>query len=99
MSKKLWVEYEAPERKYGPAKVFYGQYDKDVACQDVDDFLDRIKAKFEIPGPSTKLNLYQADRTTKIESTTMLSSLGTAGEDGGAPLVVKTIDNNALKCT
>jgi hypothetical protein len=99
MSLKLWVEYEAPERIYGPARVFFGADADGDYCEFVADFLDRIKAKFEIPGPSTKLNLYQADRTTKIESTTMLSSLGTAGEDGGAPLVVKTIDNNALKCT
>ena len=84
MSQKLWVAHATPSKTFGPTRVSID------GCQYVDDFLKDIKKEFETPGPTSHLTLYQPDGNTEIKPTDTIKSLGDAGKDADAPLVVKT---------
>jgi hypothetical protein len=85
MSQKLWVQHITAAKTFGPTRVSMD------GCEYVDDFLKEIKKEFEIPGPSSHLTLYQSDGITEIRPTDTIKSLGDAGKDADAPLVVKTV--------
>jgi hypothetical protein len=58
-------------------------------------FLNEIKKEFEIPSPASQLTLCQPDVTqpdgmSEIKPTATINSLGKAGKDGDATLIVKT---------
>jgi len=61
MSKKLWVEHITATNTFGPTRVSID------GCEYVDDLLEEIKKKFEIPGPASAMTLYKPDGTTKID--------------------------------
>ena len=58
---KLWVSYVTPAKIFGPTRVSVD------GCEYVDDFLEEIKKKFEIPVPASHLTLYQPDGITEID--------------------------------
>ena len=82
MSQKLWVEHETPAKTFGPTRV------STKGCDYVDDFLENIKKKFEIPGPSAHLTLYRRDGT-KIDVGDSPALLD-AGKSRNNALIVKT---------
>ena len=83
MSQKLWVQHITTAKTFIDKVSIQG-------CEDIADFLKEIKKEFEISGPSSHLTLYQPDGTTEIRPTDTIKSLGDAGKDADAPLVVKT---------
>ena len=60
MSRKLWIAYETPAKRFIDKVSIEG-------CEYVDDFLEEIKKKFEISGPASQLTLYKSDGTTEID--------------------------------
>ena len=58
---KLWVAYVTSKRTFGPSRV------STQGCEYVDDLLDKLKEKFDIPGPPSHLTLYQPDGVTEID--------------------------------
>ncbi len=83
-SQKLWVQHQTTAKTYGPTQIPI----KD--CPLVDDFLKEIKKEFEIPGPACGITLSQLKdgHEVEIKPSATLQSLGNAGKDGDAPLIV-----------
>ena len=85
MSQKLWVAHATTAKTFGPTRVSID------GCQYVDDFLNTLYQRPLLSIPSkTPITLYQSDGTTEIRPTDTIKSLGDAGKDADAPLVVKT---------
>jgi hypothetical protein len=87
MSKKLWVSYVTPSKTFGPTKVSF------QGCSDVDDFLNRLYTRPLLSIPqNTPITLFQVKDGQEIEirPADTIKSLGDAGKDADAPLVVKT---------
>jgi hypothetical protein len=61
-------------------------------CTYIAQFLKKIRKEFEIPGPASQLTLYQLKdmQEVEIKPTATFQSLGNAGKEGDAPLIVKT---------
>jgi hypothetical protein len=85
MSQKLWVQHETPVKTYGPTRVSID------GCTYIAQFLNTLYARPLLAIPqNAPIALYHPDGKTEIKPTTTIKSLGDAGKDGDAPLVVKT---------
>ncbi len=85
MSRKLWVEQIAATNTFGPTRVSID------GCEDVDDLLEEIKKKFQIPGPASALTLYQPDGTTEIDVGDSPADY-LKGNTRINPLIVRTVE-------
>ena len=84
-SQKLWVEHQTTEKTYGPTRITI------EGCEYVDDFLNTLYQRPLLAIPqNTTITVYQPDGKTEIKPTATLESLGDAGKNGDAPLIVKT---------
>jgi hypothetical protein len=84
MSQKLWVQHITTAKTFIDLVSFDG-------CTYVSEFLKDIKKEAQLAIPSkTPITLYLPDGTTEIKPTDTIKSLGDAGKDADAPLVVKT---------
>ena len=82
MSKKLWVAYDTPAKKFIDKVSIEG-------CSDVDDFLKEIKKESQLAIPqNTPITLYQPDGTTEID-VEVSPSLLVKGNSDENPLIVK----------
>jgi hypothetical protein len=92
MPRMLWVEH-------GTAKKTYIAWVPIEGCDFVSAFLTEIRKdpQLQIPNDS-EMTLFQSDKTTPIDVGGSPADY-LVGNSRNFPLVVKTIDNNALKCT
>jgi hypothetical protein len=73
--------------------------------QSISLFKKRIKAEFSktlAAYDTAQLTLYHPDGTTAIQPTATIESLGSAGTDGEAPLIVRAVEparKSAISCT
>ena len=86
---QLWVQLKSSDAVAAasrPTQVLAN------ASSSVDTFIDAIKKKFS-PDldnvPSARITLHLTEHSHAISSTTTLESLGSAGKNGDAPLIVK----------
>ena len=84
VNKKLWVKFESSTESYGPTRVLVND------CEFVDDLLNRLYDVRLLAIPeSIPIILYKFDGA-EMKPTDTIKLLGSAGKDGGAPLVVRT---------
>jgi hypothetical protein len=86
MSQKLWVQYATTAKTFIDKVSIQG-------CEDIADFLNTLYQRPLLSIPqNTPITLFQVKDGQEIEirPTDTIKSLGDAGKDADAPLVVKT---------